>query len=176
MVRSPPFITKELMAAEADAVVAEVIRVFFAAVTAFCTNSSVGLSGRRPVLAFQVTKVLAMPVAVPVPPEVAVDSPTRKETILVSCAAALIPVSKALVVPKRVGAEVIFRRATLAVDAVSMPRLVPLTKNEPGAVRESTFPRLAPVSVAVFVPPKATVSVPDPTLIAPTVSDEFVAA
>ena len=131
MVRSPPFITKELIAAEADAVVAEVIRLFFAAVMAFCTNSSVGLSGRRPVLAFQVTKVLAIPVAVPAPPDVAVASPTRKETIFVSCAATLIPVSKALVVPKRVGAEVILRRPTLAVEAVSMPRLVPLTRNDP---------------------------------------------
>ncbi len=40
-----------------------------------------------------------MPVAVPVPPEASVDSPTRNGTIFVFLTAALIPVLRAAVVP-----------------------------------------------------------------------------
>ena len=135
-------------------------------------NSSVGFSGRSPVLAFQVTKVLATPLTVPAPPVAAVASPTRKGTIWVSWAAELMPVASAAVVPVRLGAELIIMRPTLAREAVSLPRLVPLTN----AVVEFKFPRLKAVRVATFVPPKATVRVPGPTLMPATVSVELVAA
>ena len=86
------------------------------------------------------------------------------------------PVPASTVVPTRVGADVMIKRATLAALAVFMPRFTPLTRN---AALPAVWTRLAAVRVAALVPPKVTVMAGLPVMkllpllvTAPTVSVE----
>ncbi len=136
-------------------------------------NSSERLSGRNPVVALNVRKVFATPVAVPVPPVVEVASPTRKGTIAVFCTAELMPVARPAVVPAVEGAVPLTKsRATLVVAAVFIPKFVPLIRLEPAP---ATCWKVGAVKVAVLVPPKEMVMTLFPPLIPPMVSAVLVA-
>ena len=166
--------TSELTLAVALATVAAVMRVLVPEVTALFVNSSVGFKGRSPAVAFQVTKVLGVPPAVPMPPVVGVASPTRNGTLLVSLFAALMPVTAPSVAPTSVGEET-RNLATLVVAESFLPNPMPLTSRVPAPADRVRVPA---VTSALLVEPKVTVAVDWPLirLRFPIVSEELVPA
>ena len=110
----------------------------------------------------------------PAAPEVNGTSPKRYGTILVFLTAALMPVSRASVVPISAGALVRKMRPIEAVSVALRPRLTPLTRATPPLART----RLSMVNVAALVALNCAVTVlrPPASVKVPSVSVELMRA